>query len=66
MVQQKLPGQSDSTKFTFTVPINSAKKAEVNKFHPHAPGIKYLQNDENYYYFSSLESDLFSYGEYVL
>ena len=41
-VPKKLPRQTDSTKSTFTVPIGSAKKAEVTEFHPHAPGIKYL------------------------
>ena len=42
---KKKPVQADSTKFIFAVPIGSAKKSEVADFHPHAPGIKYIQDD---------------------
>ena len=41
------------------------KKTEVIGFHPHVPGIKYLQYDENKCCFSSLVSALFDPGEYV-
>ena len=53
------------TKFVFAVSVCSAKKAEVNEFHPHEPMIKYLQDDENTCCFSIISYDLFDYGSYV-
>ena len=61
MFQKKIPGQDNSTEFTFPLPIGSSKKAEITEFHPHAPGIKYLQDDKNVCCFGSLASDLFDF-----
>ena len=55
MFQQKLPEKVDSTKSTFPVPIYGSK---IQKFHPYAPGIKYINDYEKNFCFSSLSSDL--------
>ena len=47
MSQQKLPGQSDLIKFTFTVPIDSVKKSQSTELNPHEPWMKYNHDDEN-------------------
>ena len=64
LFQKKLPGKSDSTKFTYHVPIISPKKTQFTLFYPHVPVMKYLHGDANTCCFSSLASVMFSYAEY--
>ena len=37
----------------------------MNDFHPHSPAIKYVQNVENNYILSSLDSNFFAVNEHV-
>ena len=38
----------------------------MNHFNLHAPEIKYVQDDVNNYYFSSLTSDMFDTRSYIV
>ena len=37
--------------YIFHVPIGNSKNIEIHYFHPHAPEIKLIQDDENIYVF---------------
>ena len=49
----------------FCVPIGNAKNREMHDFDRRAPGIKYVQDDKNSYYFISLYYVLFDANEHV-
>ena len=43
LLQQYIPGEGDSNKIIFPVPVWISKKSEINDFNPYAPKIKYVQ-----------------------
>ena len=50
----------------FHVSIGNEENKEMHAFDPHAPEIKYVQDDENTCCLGSLASDLFDVNEYVV
>ena len=47
-------------KRAFHVSIGNAKNSEMHNFYPHAPEIKYVQDDKNTCVLSSLDTALFA------
>ena len=50
----------------FHVPIGNAKNTEMHDFHPHAPEIKYIQDEENTCFLSGMASALFAANEHAV
>ena len=65
LFQLYFPGEGNSNEIIYHVPIRSAKKSEINNFHPYAHAIKYFQLHKNTCCLSSLEYDLFVAIEHV-
>ena len=65
LFRRHIPGEGKSIHIAIPVPIRSSKKTEINNFHTPVPKIKYIQDDENNYCFSSLALAMFDTREYV-
>ena len=51
--------------YIFPVLVGSAKKAQLTKFHPHLPSIRYIQDDANTRFFSGLSFVVYTPVYYV-
>ena len=65
LFQLYFPGEGNSNEIIYHVPIRSAKKSEINNFHPYAHAIKYVQHDKNTCCLSSLASARFDAREHA-
>ena len=64
LFQQYIPGEDNPNEIIFHAPIGSARKIDLNGFHPYAPAIKYVQLDNNTCVFSILAYDMFDVREH--
>ena len=59
MYQSNVYGKDNSKNKVFRVPIFNTKNTEMHYFDPHAPEIKYVQDENNTCVLGNMASDLF-------